>query len=89
MTPDQEEYVRILEAAGKRALEPNATGVFVVVCASDGDMRILWHNENKGVVRMVLIGLLEIALEAMRKQTLENFAKPNEAKQQGEILPKN
>lgn len=80
MTPDQEEYVRILEAAGKRALAPSATGVFVVVCASDGDMRILWHNENNGVVRMTLIGLLEIGLE--------NFTKPNEAKQHGEVLPK-
>lgn len=79
MTPDQEEYVRILEAAGKRALEPNATGLFVVVCASDGDMRILWHNENKGVVRMTLIG------QAVRKQTLENFTKPAD-EQRGAVL---
>ena len=79
MTPEQAKYVEILEAAGKRALGPGVAGVFVAVATTEGEMVVRWENPNQGVLRMLLLGLVEAGAHALRAQTLENFGKPGDA----------
>ena len=74
MTELQAKLIEILEEAGKRVLADTDTslGVFVVVLG-ERDSRVQFYTGHN----LALIGLVEVGLDDLRKQTRDKLAKPN------------